>query len=107
MGLFELAHKGTLFMDEIGELPLSMQASLLRVLQEKEIRRLGDDKIIPIDVRVIAATNVNIQEKARTGEFRGGPLLPSGCAAPAGSAPAQPAGGSGGSGAVSHPGLRV
>lgn len=70
VGLFELAHKGTLFMDEIGELPLSMQASLLRVLQEKEIRRLGDDKIIPIDVRVIAATNVNIQEKARTGEFR-------------------------------------
>lgn len=70
VGLFELAHKGTLFMDEIGELPLSMQASLLRVLQEKEIRRLGDDKIIPIDVRVIAATNVNIREKARTGEFR-------------------------------------
>ena len=69
-GLFELAHKGTLFMDEIGELPLSMQASLLRVLQEKEIRRLGDDKIIPIDVRVIAATHVNIQEEARTGEFR-------------------------------------
>lgn len=70
VGLFELAHKGTLFMDEIGELPLAMQASLLRVLQEKEIRRLGDDKIIPIDVRVIAATNVNIREKARTGEFR-------------------------------------
>lgn len=70
VGLFELAHKGTLFMDEIGELPLSMQASLLRVLQEKEIRRLGDDKIIPIDVRVIAATNVNIREKALTGEFR-------------------------------------
>lgn len=69
-GLFELAHKGTLFMDEIGELPVSLQASLLRVLQEKEIRRVGDDKIIPIDVRVIAATNVNIREKARTGEFR-------------------------------------
>ena len=69
-GLFELAHKGTLFMDEIGELPVSLQASLLRVLQEKEIRRLGDDKIIPIDVRVIAATNVNIREKALTGEFR-------------------------------------
>ena len=70
IGLFELAHKGTLFMDEIGELPLSLQASLLRVLQEKEIRRLGDDKIIPIDVRVIAATNVDIREKARTGSFR-------------------------------------
>lgn len=70
LGLFELAHKGTLFMDEIGELPLSLQASLLRVLQEKEIRRLGDDKIIPIDVRVITATNVDIHEKARTGAFR-------------------------------------
>ena len=57
-------------MDEIGELPLSLQASLLRVLQEKEIRRLGDDKIIPIDVRVITATNVDIHEKARTGAFR-------------------------------------
>lgn len=70
LGLFELAHKGTLFMDEIGELPLSLQASLLRVLQEKEIRRLGDDKIIPIDVRVIAATNVDIRERARSGSFR-------------------------------------
>ncbi|RGZ01002.1 sigma 54-interacting transcriptional regulator [Clostridium sp. AM58-1XD] len=69
-GLFELAHKGTLFMDEIGELPLPLQAKLLRVLQEKEVRRIGDDRMIPIDVRIIAATNVNLQDRARSGEFR-------------------------------------
>lgn len=70
MGLFELAHKGTIFMDEIGELPLALQVRLLRVLQEKEIRRLGDDKIIPIDVRVITATNVDLIENVKKGEFR-------------------------------------
>lgn len=69
-GLFELAHKGTLFMDEIGELPLSLQAKLLRVLQEKEIRKLGDDKIIPVDVRIVAATNVNLHKMADEGGFR-------------------------------------
>ena len=70
IGLFELAHKGTLFMDEIAELPLSLQAKLLRVLQEKEIRKLGDDKIIPVDVRIIAATNVNLHEMVEDGKFR-------------------------------------
>lgn len=69
-GLFELAHKGTLFMDEIAELPLSLQAKLLRVLQEKEIRKLGDDKIIPVDVRIIAATNVNLHKMVDEGKFR-------------------------------------
>jgi propionate catabolism operon transcriptional regulator len=59
IGLFELAHRGTLFLDEISELPLAQQAKLLRVLEEKEIRKLGDEKIIPIDVRIIAATNVS------------------------------------------------
>ena len=54
---FELAHKGTLFLDEVAELPFSMQAKLLRVLQEKEIRRIGGEKMIPVDVRVIVATN--------------------------------------------------
>lgn len=70
IGLFELAHKGTLFMDEIAELPIALQAKLLRVLQEKEIRKLGDDKIIPIDVRVIAATNVSLRAQVEKGSFR-------------------------------------
>ncbi len=69
-GLFELAHKGTIFLDEIGELPITLQAKLLRVLQEKEIRRIGDDKIIPVDVRVISATNIKIEERVRNGDFR-------------------------------------
>lgn len=69
-GLFELAHKGTIFLDEIGELPLPLQAKLLRVLQEKEIRRIGDDKIISVDVRVISATNIKIEERVKNGDFR-------------------------------------
>lgn len=69
-GLFELAHKGSIFLDEIGEMPIMLQAKLLRVLQEKEIRRLGDDRVIPVDVRVISATNINIQEKIAAGQFR-------------------------------------
>ncbi|WP_422444824.1 sigma 54-interacting transcriptional regulator [Thermoanaerobacterium sp. DL9XJH110] len=69
-GLFELAHQGTLFLDEIGELPLEIQGRLLRVLQEKEIMRLGDDKIIPIDVRIICATNRNLLEMVKQGKFR-------------------------------------
>jgi propionate catabolism operon transcriptional regulator len=71
VGLFELAHKGTLFLDEISELPLGLQAKLLRVLQEREIRKLGDDRIIPIDVRIISATNVvDLHQKALKKEFR-------------------------------------
>lgn len=70
LGLFEMAHKGTIFLDEIGEMPLNLQSKLLRVLQEKEIRRIGDDKVIPIDVRIISATNVNIKEKIKQKEFR-------------------------------------
>lgn len=69
-GLFELAHKGTVFLDELGELPLSMQSKLLRILQEKVVRRIGSAASIPIDVRIIAATNVNIPEKVKKGEFR-------------------------------------
>lgn len=69
-GLFEQAHKGTIFLDEIGEMPLPLQVKLLRVLQEKEVRRLGDNKVIPIDVRVICATNVNIEEMVKEGKFR-------------------------------------
>ncbi|AOY75258.1 sigma 54-interacting transcriptional regulator [Clostridium formicaceticum] len=69
-GLFELAHGGTLFLDEIGETSLSFQAKLLRVLQEKEIRKIGGDKVIPIDVRIICATNRNLKEEVRNKGFR-------------------------------------
>ena len=70
IGLFELAHKGTIFLDEIGEIPIALQAKLLRVLQEKEIRRIGGDQVIPVDVRVISATNINIYNKVKDGRFR-------------------------------------
>lgn len=70
IGLFELAHEGTIFLDEIAEIPLPLQAQLLRVLQEKEIRRLGSDKIIPVDVRVVAATNANLAMEVKKGRFR-------------------------------------
>lgn len=70
VGLFELAHRGTIFLDEIGEIPITLQAKLLRVLQEKEIRRIGSTSIHPIDVRVISATNINIEEKIKEGQFR-------------------------------------
>lgn len=69
-GLFELAHKGTIFLDEIGEIPIALQAKLLRVLQEKEIRRVGSNRVQPVDVRVISATNINIEEKIQEGRFR-------------------------------------
>lgn len=70
-GLFELAHNGTLFLDEIGEISKSVQTRLLRVLQEKEIMRVGGNRIIPIDVRVISATNRNLKELSQEGVFRG------------------------------------
>ncbi|MEW6273518.1 MAG: sigma 54-interacting transcriptional regulator [Bacillota bacterium] len=70
MGLFELAHRGTIFLDEITEIPLSLQSKLLRVLQEREIRRLGGRGLIPVDVRVIAATGANIEELVREKKFR-------------------------------------
>lgn len=69
-GYFELANKGTLFLDEIGEIPLNLQANLLRVLQEKQIMRVGGDRIIPIDVRIIAATHRNLQKAVSDGKFR-------------------------------------
>lgn len=69
-GLFELAHGGTLFLDEIGEISLGFQSKLLRVLQEKEIRRIGGDKVVPIDVRILCATNKNLLEEVEKGNFR-------------------------------------
>jgi len=69
-GKFALAHKGTLFLDEIAEMPYGVQAKLLRALQEKEIRRLGPSKVIKIDIRVISATNANLTDKIKDGEFR-------------------------------------
>ena len=70
IGLFELAHKGTLFLDEIGEMPVRLQAKILRVLQEKEIRKIGGDTVVPVDVRIISATNINILERVQQGLFR-------------------------------------
>ena len=56
-GIFEMAHRGTIFLDEIGEMPLTLQSRLLRVLQEKEVTRIGGSRVLPIDVRILAATN--------------------------------------------------
>ncbi|MHB1948810.1 MAG: sigma-54 interaction domain-containing protein [Gammaproteobacteria bacterium] len=70
MGKFEQAHNGTLLLDEISEIPLELQAKLLRVLQEREIERLGGKKAIKIHVRVIAATNRNLQQQVTSGYFR-------------------------------------
>lgn len=69
-GVFELAHGGTIFLDEIGELPLEVQSRFLRVIQEREVMRIGDDKVIPVDVRIITATHRNIREMIRERKFR-------------------------------------
>ncbi|EOD00322.1 sigma-54 interaction domain-containing protein [Caldisalinibacter kiritimatiensis] len=70
IGKFELASGGSIFLDEIGDMPMEMQAKLLRVLQEKEIERIGSNNPIKIDVRVIAATNKNLKELVEEGKFR-------------------------------------
>jgi sigma-54 dependent transcriptional regulator, acetoin dehydrogenase operon transcriptional activator AcoR len=69
-GKLELAHKGTLFLDEIGELPLDMQVKLLRVLQEKQFYRVGGTEPVKVDIRIIAATNRNLEERVNAGAFR-------------------------------------
>ncbi len=70
IGKFEAANHGTIFLDEIGDMPFAVQSKLLRVLQEKEIERLGGNERISLDVRVIAATNVDLEESVRQGRFR-------------------------------------
>ncbi|MBR0597587.1 sigma 54-interacting transcriptional regulator [Sinanaerobacter chloroacetimidivorans] len=69
-GLFEQAHGGTIFLDEIAEMPIDLQSKLLRVLEEREVMRLGDDKIIPIDIRVVAATNKKLSDFVKKNLFR-------------------------------------
>jgi len=69
-GLFELAHQGTIFLDEINSMSLSTQAKILRVLEEREVMRLGSDYIIPLDVRIIAAANENLEQLVLDGKFR-------------------------------------
>jgi DNA-binding NtrC family response regulator len=69
-GKFEQAHGGTLFLDEIGDMPLAMQAKLLRVLEQGEVERVGGDRAIPVDVRVLVATHRHLEELAQKGQFR-------------------------------------
>ena len=69
-GLFELAHGGTIFLDEISEMPILLQGRLLRVLQEKQVMRIGDNKLIPVDVRVICATNRDLRHLVSQNQFR-------------------------------------
>jgi transcriptional regulator with PAS, ATPase and Fis domain len=70
LGLFEMANGGTILLDEIGEMPMVLQSKLLRVLQEKELVRVGGTKPIKLDVRVLAATNRNLKDQIKTGTFR-------------------------------------
>ncbi len=69
-GLFEAAHRGTLFLDEIGEMPLTLQTRLLRVLEEREVVRVGGTRPIPVDVRIISATHCDLEARIREGRFR-------------------------------------
>lgn len=70
IGRFEAAHEGTLLLDEIGDIPLALQVKLLRVLEEKKIERVGDNRAIPVDVRIISATNKDLEKLIETGQFR-------------------------------------
>ena len=70
VGRIQLANRGTLFLDEVGEIPMSLQSKLLRVLQEREFERVGDEHTVKVDVRVVAATNRNLEEEVAAGRFR-------------------------------------
>lgn len=70
VGRFELAHNGTLFIDEVSSMPLPLQAKLLRVLQEREVERIGESKPVPLDIRVIAASNTDLRKLVKAGQFR-------------------------------------
>lgn len=70
LGMIRAADKGTLFLDEIGELPLAMQVKLLRTLQERAVKPVGDTKLYPVDIRIVAATNKNLAEAVKRGDFR-------------------------------------
>jgi sigma-54 dependent transcriptional regulator, acetoin dehydrogenase operon transcriptional activator AcoR len=69
-GLFEQANNGTIFLDEIGDMPYILQSKILRVLQERQVMRIGSQKIVPVHIRVLSATNQRLEEKIRTGQFR-------------------------------------
>jgi transcriptional regulator with PAS, ATPase and Fis domain len=69
-GFFELAHGGTLLLDEIGELPINLQSRLLRVLEEREVQPIGDDRVLPVDVRLVASTNKDLATEVKGGRFR-------------------------------------
>jgi DNA-binding NtrC family response regulator len=69
-GYFELAHRGTLFLDEVGDMPSTLQAKLLRVLESQTYRRVGDERERQVDVRIVAATNINLEERIASGQFR-------------------------------------
>jgi transcriptional regulator with PAS, ATPase and Fis domain len=69
-GLFELAHRGAIFLDEIGDMPLNIQGHLLRVIQEKEVTRIGDDRVIAVDIRIMSATNRDLRKMVSEGSFR-------------------------------------
>ena len=69
-GLFEAAHEGTIFLDEVSEIPLTLQSRLLRVIQEREVRRIGANRVIPVNVRIICATNRDLLEMIKQGRFR-------------------------------------
>ena len=90
IGRFEQAHGGTIFLDEIGDLPMELQAKLLRVLQEREFQRLGSSETVRVDVRVVAATNCDLEQRIEQGRFREDLLLPSQCGADPDAAAAPP-----------------
>jgi formate hydrogenlyase transcriptional activator len=70
IGRFELAHQGTIFLDEVEDIPLDLQSKLLRVLQEQEFERLGSSRTLRVDVRVVAATNANLEQMVEEKKFR-------------------------------------